>query len=249
MDFIQILEHHLLDHPVATLFTIGGHPVALTRHGVMMLIAGALIFLGLLLARRKTANGRTLWGTAVESFVVYVRDEVVRPNLGPDADRYLPYFLTLFSFILFCNLIGMVPWGATATGNVSVTAALAVSTFLMINFVGIRHHGVVHHFKNLVPHGLPFYLVPFMFVLELLGLFTKSFALCIRLFANMIAGHIVILAFISLIFMFRTIWLAPVSVAVAVVLSLLEVFVAFLQAYVFTLLTALFVGGSLNPEH
>src|SRR4029079_11614312 len=98
-------------------------------------------------------------------------------NFCPGGDPPLPYFLTLFSFILLCNLLGIVPWGATATGNISVTAALAMTTFLMINFVGIRHHGFIHHLKNFIPQGLPIFLVPIMFVLELLGLFTKSFAL------------------------------------------------------------------------
>src|SRR6185295_7235407 len=115
-----------------------------------------------------------------------------------DGDDYLPYFLTLFFFILICNLIGLVPWGATATGNISVTVTLALTTFCLINFAGVRKHGVIHYLQTFIPHGLPFWLVPLMFVIEILGLFTKSFALCIRLFANMIAGHIVILAFLGL---------------------------------------------------
>jgi len=122
-------------------------------------------------------------------------------------------------------------------------------TFMMINIAGIREHGVIHYLGSYVPHGLPFWLVPLMFVIEILGLFTKAFALCIRLFANMIAGHIVILAFMALIFIFQSVLIAPVSIAAAVGLSLLELFVAFLQAYVFTLLTAVFVGGAVNPQH
>ena len=205
MDFVEILEHHLLDHRLKLLFTVGSHPVYLTTHGLMMWIAGALLFGVLMLARRQSGTVSTGWANLFEVFIVYVRDEIVRPNLGAAGDAYLPYFLTLFFFILFCNLLGLVPFGATATGNVSVTATMAITTFLMINFAGIREHGVIHYLQSYVPHGLPFWLVPLMFVIEILGLFTKSFALCIRLFANMIAGHIVILAFMCLIFIFKSI--------------------------------------------
>jgi len=161
----------------------------------------------------------------------------------------LSYFLTLFFFILTCNLLGLVPWGATATGNISVTATLALTTFVLINLAGIRKQGLWHYVQSFIPHGLPFWLIPLMFVIEILGLFTKSFALCIRLFANMIAGHIVMLALISLIFIFKSIWIAPVSVAAAIGVGLLEIFVALLQAYIFTMLTALFVGAAVNPQH
>src|SRR4029077_18027310 len=123
-----------------------------------------------------------------------------------------------------CNLLGLVPFGATATGNIAVTAAMALTTFLMINIAGVRELGFVHYMHTYVPPGLPFWLVPLMFVIEILGLFTKSFALCIRLFANMIAGHIVILAFMGLIFIFHTVGVAPVSVAAAVGIGLLELF-------------------------
>jgi F-type H+-transporting ATPase subunit a len=256
MDFVEILEHHLLDHKIVKLFTVGNTPVYLTTHILMMLIASAAL-LGLLLAARfQTPSGEEGaisaprgWGNVFEIFIVYIRDEIVRPNLGHAGDKYLPYFLTLFFFILFCNLLGMVPFGATATGNIAVTAGMALTTFLMINISGINELGFGHYLHTFIPPGLPFWLVPLMFVIEVLGLFTKSFALCIRLFANMIAGHIVILAFMGLIFIFHSIFIAPISIAAAVGLSLLELFVAFLQAYVFTLLTAVFVGGAVNPQH
>jgi F-type H+-transporting ATPase subunit a len=142
-----------------------------------------------------------------------------------------------------------VPFGATATGNIAVTGGMALTTFLMVNILGVRELGLGHYLHTYVPPGLPFWLVPLMFVVEVLGLCTKSFALCIRLFANMIAGHIVILAFICLIFIFKSVLFAPISIAAAVGLGLLEIFIAFLQAYIFTLLTAVFVGGAVNPQH
>ena len=249
MDFVEILEHHLLDHKIAKLFTIGHTTFYLTTHNLMMAIASVLLLALLLIARRQSGAVSTGWANLFEIFIVYIRDEIVRPNLGDAGDKYLPYFLTLFFFILICNLLGIVPFGATATGNIAVTAAMALTTFLMISIAGIWELGFSHYVQTYIPHGLPFWLVPLMFVIEILGLFTKSFALCIRLFANMIAGHIVILAFMGLIFIFHSVYIAPISVAAAVGLGLLELFVAFLQAYVFTLLTAVFIGGAVNPQH
>src|SRR6185295_12965572 len=129
------------------------------------------------------------------------------PNLGDASDTYLSYFCTLFFFILLCNLLGLVPFGATATGNISVTLSLALTTYFLIHIAGIREHGFFHYLGTYVPHGIPFWLVPMMFLIEfVIGPVTKAFALCIRLFANMIAGHIVILAFLSLIFIMREIF-------------------------------------------
>lgn len=249
MGFVEILEHHLLDHKIAKLFSVGNITFYLTTHNLMMLIASAILLTLLLVARRQSGAVSTGWANFFEVFIVYIRDEIVRPNLGEAGDKYLPYFLTLFFFILICNLLGLVPYGATATGNIAVTAAMATMTFLLINVAGVRELGFVHYVQTFIPHGLPIFLIPLMFVIEVIGLFTKSFALCIRLFANMIAGHIVILAFVALIFIFKTIFVAPISIGAAVGLGLLELFVAFLQAYVFTLLTAVFVGGAVNPQH
>ncbi len=214
----------------------------------MMWIGAGLLISSLPLLARSWPLIPTGSRGLIESFVVFIRDELVLPNTGDDGRPYLPYFLTVFFFILIVNLLGMIPGAATATGNISVTAALALCTFGLINVAGIRKYGLAHHIKNFVPHGLPLWLVPLMLPLELVGLLTKSFALCIRLFANMIAGHVVILAFLSLIFLFGSVFIAPASVAAAVGLGLLEVFVAFLQAYIFTLLSSIFVGAALHPH-
>jgi F-type H+-transporting ATPase subunit a len=249
MDFVEILEHHLLDHKLAHLFTIGKASIDLTLHGLMMWIAGAVLLISLLVAKAQSSQVPFGIANALEAFIVYIRDELVRPNMGEDGDAYLPYFLTLFFFILLCNLLGMVPWGATATGNISVTASLAITTFMLINFAGVKKHGLIHYIQSFIPHGLPIWLVPLMFVIEILGLFTKSFALCIRLFANMIAGHIVILALLGLIFIFHSVLVAPISIAAAIGIGMMEIFVALLQAYIFVMLTALFVGSAVNPQH
>lgn len=248
MNFLHLLEHHILDHRIANGLVIGSFEMPITMHVLMMWIsAGLLIAILPFLARAWPLVPSGL-RNLLEVFVIFIRDELVLPNTGEEGRPYLPYFLTVFFFILTVNLLGMIPGAATATGNISVTAALSLCTLGLINFAGIRKYGVVHHFQNFVPHGLPVWLVPLMLPLELIGLLTKSFALCIRLFANMIAGHVVILAFLSLIFLFSSVYIAPASVAAAAGLGLLEVFVAFLQAYIFTLLSSIFVGASLHPH-
>jgi F-type H+-transporting ATPase subunit a len=243
--FIQQLEHHILDHAYLPGLKIGGLSLPLTKHLFMMGMAAALTALVFVPVAARARAGRRGRGVGLaEVFVVFIRDEVVLPNTGPSGRKYVPYFLSLFFFILFMNLLGLVPFGATATGNIAVTAALALTTFAMINIAGIREQGFVHYVKGLVPKGMPVWLLPLMYPIELVGLLTKSFALCIRLFANMIAGHIVVLAFLALIFLFGSIWIAPVSVGAALGITLLEIFVAFLQAYIFTLLSAIFVGSA-----
>jgi F-type H+-transporting ATPase subunit a len=188
--------------------------------------------------------------------ILFIRDEVARKSIGPGADRFVGYLLTTFFFILGCNLLGLIPGGASATGNISVTAGLALIAFTVIQFGGIREHGVIKHIKNLVPPGLPGWLVPIMFVLELLSMLIKPFALCIRLFANMMAGHVAILAFFSLIFILSSLYgsavglgVSPFVIAFELFVYCLEILVAFLQAYIFTVLTANFIGMSVHPAH
>jgi F-type H+-transporting ATPase subunit a len=270
----QIL-HHILDgnvieipfsdkviplptiHLPDALPVLGGTDISITKHVVMMWIACALLLLlfGRAARRAKDPVPHGL-RNMLEVLIVFLRDEVVRKSIPHGADRYLPYLMTTFFFILMCNLLGLVPTMATATGNISVTAGLAILAFLMIQAGGIRESGVVQHFKNLVPPGLPLWLVPIMFLLELLSTFIKPFALCIRLFANMMAGHVVILAFISLIFILSAMFspvvglaASPVAVGFALFVYLLEILVALLQAYIFTMLTAQFIGMSVHPAH
>jgi F-type H+-transporting ATPase subunit a len=232
--------------------------LSITKHVVMMWAAGLLILLiGWLAARRKGDAVPSGLRNAVEVMVRFIRDEVARKAIhGADADRFTPYLLTTFFFILTCNLLGLVPGMATATGNISVTAALALMAFVMIHFAGIRNYGPIKHFANLVPAGLPKWLVPLMFALELLSMLVKPFALCVRLFANMMAGHVVILAFISLIFIFGEAYSAPVAwatspvaVGFALFVHFLELLVSTVQAYIFTMLTATFIGMSAHPAH
>lgn len=228
---------------------IGGMTINLspTKHVVMMWIVALLLLLIFTVLARPKLIPRGLYNF-FESIVVYIREEIVRPNFGALTDRYVNYFLTVFFFILFMNLLGLIPGGATATGNISVTATLAVCTFLLTQITAIRSQGIVGFLKHLTA-GVHWLLWPIMIPVEIVGLFTKPFALSVRLFANMTAGHVVILSLLGLIFVLKTWWVTPVSVAFALFIYVLELFVAFLQAYIFTLLSALFIGMGIHHAH
>jgi F-type H+-transporting ATPase subunit a len=231
-----------------------------TRHVTFLFAAMGLVALLLIPMGRRYARGvgrtsapRGLLQNMLETLVVYIRDEVAKPNLGPNYRKYMPYLLTAFFFILTANLLGLVPFGATATSNIAVTAVLAVFTFVITQLSGTRDYWR-HIFA---PPGVPAFVMPILVPIEILGLFTKPFALAIRLFANMTAGHLVILNFIGLIFIIRGLfgdaagWGTSVpAVAMAVFIYGLELLVAFIQAYVFTVLSALFIGmASAEHEH
>lgn len=252
--------HHILDaNEIPIPFThssiplpelhVLGFDISITLHVVMMWLA-SLILLVMFWAASRQAGDPVPRGirNLLESMMLYVRDEIARKSIGEGADRFVGYLMTTFFFILTVNLLGLVPGMATATGNISVTAGLAISAFLMIQWSGIRKFGVIGHYKHLAPGGLPGWLVPLMVFVEFLGMLIKPFSLCIRLFANMMAGHVVILALISLIFILGTIWVAPVSVAFALFIYLLELLVSFIQAFIFTMLTAQFIGMSVHPH-
>jgi F-type H+-transporting ATPase subunit a len=234
---------------------IGGMAIDLspTKHVVMMLVAASLCFLVLLLAARSQARtqatGKAPKGmaNAIEAVVLYMRNEVILPNVGHHGEGFVPFLLTIFFFILFANLLGLVPYGSTATGNISVTAALAVVSFIVVEIAGMRSLGK-GYINTIVywPHDMPLAvkgpMTLIMTPVEIIGKFTKPFALAIRLFANMTAGHVVVLALLSLIFTFASWAIAPVPVLAATAIMVLELFVAFLQAFVFTLLVSVFIG-------
>ncbi len=254
MELKEILEHHIIDH-VYYWIKVAGFNLPFSKHFLMMLIVSfILIFVFPVVINSKS---RILFPlrSIIEIILIFIRDEVVKPNLGYLAHKYVPYFATLFFFILLMNLLGFVPFGATATGNIAVTLGLALTTFILINFAGAKEAGLSHYIKTFIPSGVPWWLYPVIIPIEIIGLFTKTFALAIRLFANMISGHIVILVFISFIFIFGAINVylglfltAPVSVFLVLFVSLLEVFVAFLQAYIFTFLTAIFVSQAVSSH-
>lgn len=196
-------------------------------------------------------------------FALWVRDEMVAPVMGREqGNKFLPYFLAVFFFVLFMNVFGLLPGSATATASIFVTAALAATTLVMMIGGGMVVQGPVAYWKHLVPH-VPLAIWPLMFVVELVGVFVKPFALMIRLFANMTGGHLVVLSFMGLLFMAAGVadaqghlenagmaWgVSPLVVGFGVFIMIVESFVALLQAYVFTMLSILFIQASLHPEH
>jgi F-type H+-transporting ATPase subunit a len=228
-------------------FTVGGvtFDMTPTKHLVMMWVA-SIVLLVLLFASvaKRSLVPRGLYNF-MEVLVQFVRDEIAKKNIGEeDGDRFVPYLVSAFFFILFVNLFGLIPYAATATGNLAVTVAMATFTFLVTQYAAIRAMGFGGWLKHLTG-GVPWPLWPIMIPVEVLGLFTKPFALTVRLFANMVAGHIVILSLIGLIFALGSQWVALGSVPMALGIFLLEVFVGFVQAFIFTMLSAIFIGQGL----
>lgn len=238
--------------PPAGSWMVGPIDLTPTKHVVFLWLTGAIVLTAFLLAARsaRRTHGSEPRGpyNALEAMTLFFRDKVVMPNVGHGGEKFAPFIITLFFFILTANLLGLLPWGATATGNVSVTATLALMTFVVVEVAGMRALGPKGYLGTIVyiPHGLPKALLPFMVLImtpvELLGKLTKPFALAIRLFANMTAGHVLLLAIISLIFLFGSYVIAVGPVLMAVALTFMELFVAFLQAYIFALLSSVFIG-------
>ncbi len=246
LDFQPFFTVHIPQFP--KLFGIDITP---TKHVVFMWLAAILVLVIFTLVAGKYKRSLVPKGIAnfFELFIIFVKDEIAQPTIGKGYEKFVPYLLTLFFFILFGNFLGLIPFSATFTSNIAVTATLAIFSFFVIQLGGIKQHGLLGYFKGLIPHGIPIPLLPLMAVVELLGLFTKPFALAIRLFANMVAGHTVILALLGLIFFMGTIFVAPVSVLFALFIYLLEILVALIQAYIFTILTSLFIGMAVHQEH
>jgi F-type H+-transporting ATPase subunit a len=256
--------HHILDSrtietpfgvvnlPPAGSWMVGPLDMTPTKHVVFLGLTALVVILIFLWAARRSARtgpqGAPRRGhNAIEALVLFLREKVVLANTGHGGEKYAPFVITLFFFILVANLLGLLPYGATATGNVSVTAALAVMAFVMIEVAGMRAQGVgylntVVYWNRDLPFPIRVALSIIMTPVEILGKLTKPFALAIRLFANMTAGHVLLLAIIGLIFLFGSYAIAVGPVVMAVALTFLEIFVAFLQAYIFALLTSVFIG-------
>ena len=245
---------------------IGNLDVSPTKHVVFMLLAAFLVFVTLWYGGRQVAKrhregrGPRGLGAAVEALVLFVRNDVAIANIGHGGAKFAPYILTLFFFILYCNLLGLLPWGAAATGNLAVTAALALTAFLTIEISGFVALGPKGYLKTIVmvPPGMTGFgaviMAAIMTPVELVGKVVKPFALTLRLFANMTAGHFVILVLLGLIFVFGAsppairYGVAIGAVALTLFMMLLELLVAFLQAYIFALLTSVFIG-LMQHEH
>ncbi|MDH3733695.1 MAG: F0F1 ATP synthase subunit A [Gemmatimonadota bacterium] len=270
----ETMIHHIVDsrewelEPFGTLhlpelpsFNVGGIEVdlSITKHVLFMMFATVLtvitMYVAARAARRLEQGEKAPRGilNTMEVFYLYLRDEVVMANIGHGGERFVPLVLTMFYFILYSNLLGLLPWGASATGNIMVTTALAVVAFVVVETAGYQALGPKGYMGTIfyLPPGLPTPLKPIMLAImtpvELIGKLAKPFALAVRLFANMTAGHFVLLALLGLILTYGAATpIGIVAVAGSVLLGLfvmfLEIFVAFLQAYIFAMLTAVFIG-------
>lgn len=249
--------HVIVDLPKIPL---GFYDFQITRFMVMELVAAVLIAAIIIPLARHVAKHPVTRGpflNAFEVLVLFIRDNVARPAIGGhEADRFLPYLWTVFFFVLVNNLLGMIPGGASPTGNINVTFVLAVMTFAVVLITGFRAMGPVGFWIGIVPKlDVPALIKPplwiLLFFIEIAGLLIRHFVLCVRLFANMLAGHIVLAVILGFILTVTgTAWyfVMPASIAGVVALSLLELFVAFLQAYIFAFLSALFIGSAAHPH-
>lgn len=235
----------------------------LTKFMVLELIAAVLMIALFVPLGRRMRSGQAprgrLWNM-VEVMLVFLRDEVVRPSIGREkGDKFLPFVWTLFFFVLFCNLLGMVPWAGSPTGALATTAVLAGATFVAVLIAGMSAHGPVGFWTGMVPHldvppVMSIILKPMLLFIEVAGLLIRHSVLAVRLLANMFAGHLVLAVIVSFIaataHTFVLLWLGVTvgSLFGAVALSLLELFVAFLQAYIFAFLSALFIGMAIHQH-
>lgn len=241
-----VLEHnHITDKNGKSVLDF-----SLTKNASSILIAATLLLVVFTSAARsyKSNLNPVGLGKFMEPLVLFVRDDIAIPNIGEHKyKKYLPYLLTLFFFIWSINLLGLIPFppgGANVTGNIAVTMVLAVFTAIIVNVSANKSYWM----HIIAPPGVPLWLLPIMIPVELIGILSKPFALMIRLFANITAGHIVILSLISLIFIFKSVVASFAAVPMALLISVLELLVAALQAYIFTLLTALFIGLAVHEE-
>lgn len=259
--FLEYVDHHVMHHGgsldalthktfLEDLEILGHDILAIFHFDETMVVLVALLLGTLAWFGRKTI-GRIPkgLGTLLEKYVLFIRDDIVYPNFGGAAygRGFVPFFCSIFLFILLSNVLGLIPLFTCSTGNVNITMALA-TIFLGVSLWGTLRQGGAHALVHaLLPAGLPGPMKPVMFIMEVISLFSRTFALTMRLFANMLGGHVVLYAMVSLTAIFGAI--AAPSLAVAICLYLFEVFVAFLQAYVFTMLSAIFIGMMVHPQH
>ncbi|OIN58867.1 F0F1 ATP synthase subunit A [Arsenicibacter rosenii] len=230
-------------------FSITKNVASLLLSAVLLLVIFSSVSKGYQQNRGKAPKGLQSF---LEPIILFIRDEVVKPNIGPKYERYLPYLLTLFFFILVNNLLGLLPGAANLTGNIAVTMTLAVITFLIVNFSGNKHYWM-HLVK---PTGVPLALLPVMVPVEIVGVFMKPFSLMVRLFANITAGHIIILSLLGLIFIAKNLGgsgiasgISPLVAIFTIFMNLIELVVAFLQAFIFTLLSSMYIGSAIEEHH
>lgn len=252
-DFLDFAPFHPIDLPKFEPIMIGGFALDLspTRHIVYLFFVSALLLvIGLVAGAVYRKKSNTLvapkgFTNLVEVLVEFVRDNIAKPSIGKDDyRRFMPYLLTVFFFVLISNYLGLLPWGLSITGNINVTVALALMTFVTVHVFSRKTY-----WAHILVPDVPWWLYPIMVPVEILGVFTKPFALAVRLFANMTGGHLVILTFIGLIFILQTHFVAIASIPLALFVYALELIVGFIQAYIFTMLSAVYIGMAVEKGH
>lgn len=246
IDFYFLGKLHLPQFAPVNVFGIN-IDFSITKTMVMMVLASIICIILFWFAANSNKKNKVPKGIGnmVESMVVFVRDDIVVPNMGKEGLKLMPFFLTLFFFIMIANLIGLFPFMAQPTKNINVTAALALITFFVTQVKGIQAQGFVNYFKGLVPPGVPVFVLPIMVVVEFIGLFTKPFSLLMRLFANITAGSIIIFSLIGLIFVMEYAG-SVIAVPFALFIYMMEIFIALLQAYIFTMLSVLYINMAMH---
>jgi len=251
---------HVISHELFTV-TVMGRRFPFTNHMLMICVGSIVLMVVLPLVVRKRQLIPHGFYNVIETICVFIREDVARPFLKDHTDAYIGYLWSIFYFILVLNLLGLVPFNAVIgmyigenhlygapTGNLYVTGALATFAFFLFHLAGIKEKGFFHYFATLSPK-VPWPMMPFMFVMELISSFVRLFSLAIRLFANILAGHILLAVLLGFIILFKNFMVASASILATTLMSLLEIFVAFLQAYIFTFLTAIFIGFAISEEH
>ncbi|MBM4102881.1 MAG: F0F1 ATP synthase subunit A [Planctomycetes bacterium] len=240
---------------------LGPYKIPFSNHMLMIMVACLLLMIILPLSLQAPVLVRKGFGSVIETICVFLREDVVRPFLKEHTDRYIGVLWTLFFFILTMNLLGLMPIdkviflitkkdhiGGAPTANIYVTGALATFSFFLFHIAGIREKGLWNYLRTFTPQ-VPWPMLPFMFILEAVSSFVRLFSLAIRLFANILAGHILLAVILGFIMIFKTFMAATGSLFAMILFSLLEIFVAFLQAYIFVFLTTIFIGFAVAEEH
>lgn len=228
---------------------IHGIDMSITNTVVTMFAGVVVAAVMLLLASRKPKLIPGPLQNAVEAIIEFIKNDVVLSMMGTEGMSWFPFIGTIFFFVLFSNLLGLIPGANTPTGRLSVPLTLAVIVFFSVHIHGVMRHGLFKYLAGWVPPGLPIWVVPIVFLLETISAIAKPFSLTVRLFANMLAGHVIIFVFLGFVVMFNTFYVLPLSLPFAIIMMCLEVLFAAIQAYVFALLSAMYIGAAINPEH
>lgn len=228
---------------------VGGIDMTITNTVVTMFAAVFAAAIILIIAARKAKIMPGPFQNAVESLIEFIKNDIIMSMIGKDGLPWFPFLGTIFFFIFFSNLFGLVPLSNTPTGRLSVPLTLAVMVFLSVHIYGIIKHGFFKYFAGWIPSGLPVAIQFIVFPLEVISAIAKPFSLTVRLFANMLAGHVIIFVFLGFAIMFDTLLVVPLSIPMAIIMMCLEVLFSAIQAYVFTVLSAMYIGAAINPEH